>query len=603
MNRENFALVGILWVLGPPSLLSGQDFRIELFPAKRIETLSLSAGRGLVRICSTHRPERCLSLKPDATARCVAAGGVVRCSSAGAVEQFRSASVASVSPFRLETRATNSAGSAPGRAVALREAEIAPNGHGLLVTSTVDLENYVTGVLAGEASTLSSPAALRAMSVLARTWALHWRGRHQTQGFDFCSLTHCQVFRMPGERERRLSLAEAARTTKGEVLQYHGQLADPYFSANCGGVTEAAGDLWPDRNTSYLVSALDPYCAAGYHTAWQRTLPLQTVAVVLRDDLEAHFQGALRDLAIATRDRSGRVRTLRALGTSEVRIDASQFRYAMNRRLGWNTLKSDLYNLERREDLLTFTGRGLGHGVGLCQAGAEQMGRIGIDYQTILATYFPGTNVVRLAPQGVDPILSSENFELVFPEGQRAWVGETLQTLEAFRQQLGQRAGVLPTRVRVQTWETTEEFARATGQPGWAAASNDGRSIALQPLRTLKRKGILRATLRHELAHLVVHPRKARQVPQWYEEGLVLYLTGEQIVGVSPSNLSNRDLEESVSRPHSEFEMRQSYARALAWVRELARKRGEATLWQVLERPEADDLHWLRTAGAQTRYR
>jgi hypothetical protein len=126
------------------------------------------------------------------------------------------------------------------------------------------------------------------------------------------------------------------------------------------------------------------------------------------------------------------------------------------------------------------------------------------------------------------------------------------------------------------------------------AGTTDGRTIELQPLRTLERKGILLSTLRHELAHLAVHRLRARAVPRWYEEGLVLFLTGEK-PGVSANSLdSSRSLEEAIARPHSEAEMNAAYARALALVRELARRRGEAVLWQVLEHPTAEDVNWFR---------
>jgi len=62
---------------------------------------------------------------------------------------------------------------------------------------TVGLDAYVEGVLAGEAAILRNHAALQTMAILARTWALRYRGRYHAQGFDFCSLTHCQVFRLP----------------------------------------------------------------------------------------------------------------------------------------------------------------------------------------------------------------------------------------------------------------------------------------------------------------------------------------------------------------------------------------------------------------------
>jgi hypothetical protein len=61
----------------------------------------------------------------------------------------------------------------------------------------LDIEEYVARVLAGEAAPRSPEAALDALAITARTFALHNRGRHAREGFDLCTLTHCQVLREP----------------------------------------------------------------------------------------------------------------------------------------------------------------------------------------------------------------------------------------------------------------------------------------------------------------------------------------------------------------------------------------------------------------------
>ena len=383
----------------------------------------------------------------------------------------------------------------------------------------------------GEASVLEAPAARQAMAILARTWALRWQGRHRGQGFDFCSLTHCQVFRLPQDREANAAngLDPAARATRGQVLQYHGALADPYFTACCGGMTEAAGNVWPDRAQPYLISIHDPYCLSSSHASWKKTLTAESVQQVLREALHLPMAAPLAELSVEKRDSSGRALVLRAVAGATWNVDANQFRYAVDRRLGWEQIKSNLYTIERQGDSWVFSGHGLGHGVGLCQAGAEQMARMGSSTEQILSTYFPGTEIALQSSDDPDPIASSEHFELVYPASQEPWVKQTLDTLEQWRKELGAHAEILPPRVRVETWATVGEFIRATGQPGWMAASSDGQSIALQPLELLARKRILNQTLRHELTHLVVHRLRAKGVPRWFEEGWVLYLTGERI--------------------------------------------------------------------------
>jgi len=591
-------LLGTLLVAGTLAPLRGEELRVELFSGKVRESLTFQAGASVVRICAVPGNRRCLVLEPRATARCQATRAGFRCASGERAEEFPRATVASSVPFRLELTLRKSGRTpTPKVEVTLPRVNVVRAGSSLRVIAPVDLETYVQGVLAGEAATLRSPSALRAMAVLARTWAWRFRGRHRAQGFDFCSLTHCQFFRLPSEPESKnpSPVARAVGSTAGLVLKYGGQLVDPYYTAHCGGVTEAAGDVWPDRSAPYLESVSDPYCARSEQASWRQALPRETVTAVLRERLGVALDGPLRDLVLERKSASGRAHWLRLVGASTHRIDANEFRYAVNRQLGWNTLKSSLYTVERRGDLLVFTGRGLGHGVGLCQAGAEQMGQMGIAYEKILAHYFPGAMVERLGTSSAERILSSEHFELFFPPGQEPWSAETLQALEESRRGFGSRAEVLPAKVQARTWETSEEFIRASGQPGWVAASNDGRVIQLQPLSTLKHKGILASTLRHELTHLVVRRLRAPQVPRWFEEGLVLYLTGEQPGAGAGTSLSGRSLEEAVTRARSEEEMKAAYAAALARVRALARERGEPALWQILEHPTPTDLHALKS--------
>lgn len=397
------------------------------------------------------------------------------------------------------------------------------------------------------------------------------------------------------DNDRFFTCRRGGEKDRGPRIEYHGKLADTYYGACCGGVTEAAGEVWRDRHAAYLTNVNDPYCVRSEQAHWQQTLSLENIENVLRATGGESFHGPLRNVVIESRTVSGRARALRLVGSGTQTIDANEFRYALNRALGWNTLKSNLYNIERRGDTLIFTGRGLGHGVGMCQAGAEQMGQMGIGFEGILAHYFPGTTLGSLSGQEDARFLSSEHFEMVFPARQERLVPTALEVLEAQRRKLGPRADVLPTRIRVRTWQTTADFIHATRQPGWVAGTNDGRAIDLQPLDLLKRKGILESTLRHELTHLVVRRLRAADVPHWYEEGLVLSLTGEPVESESRALDRHRSLELCLTEPRSESEMRAAYALALDRVRELARRKGEAALWQALGRPSPEDLRWFKS--------
>ena len=77
-------------------------------------------------------------------------------------------------------------------------------------------------------------------------------------------------------------------------------------------------------------------------------------------------------------------------------LDASAFRTAAGRLLGWQTVKSTLFEISRTATGYVLTGRGAGHGVGLCVLGAVNRARGGAGRDDILAAYFPGLRAAEM---------------------------------------------------------------------------------------------------------------------------------------------------------------------------------------------------------------
>ena len=97
-------------------------------------------------------------------------------------------------------------------------------------------------------------------------------------------------------------------------------------------------------------------------------------------------------LIMIDRDESGRVLTMHLLSGGAIRsVNSESFRMTVGRALGWASLKSTWFTMARDGKDFVFDGRGFGHGVGLCQAGAAARAARGDDYRAILDHYFPGT--------------------------------------------------------------------------------------------------------------------------------------------------------------------------------------------------------------------
>ena len=172
-------------------------------------------------------------------------------------------------------------------------------------------------------------------------------------------------------------------------------------------------------------------------------------------------------------------------------MGATEFRFTVDRALGWDHLRSDLYQVEDLGDRLLFRGRGQGHGVGLCQTGADNMGEQGHGYREILAYYYPGT-AVGLNAQGLTwQKLPGDSFDLVTTSKDDAAV--LLPAAERALHFADQQTGwVLDGRPQLRVYPTISVYRDATGEPGWIAASTKGQNIRMEPVRMLKNAGVLR---------------------------------------------------------------------------------------------------------------
>jgi stage II sporulation protein D len=255
----------------------------------------------------------------------------------------------------------------------------------------------------------------------------------------------------------------------------------------------------------------------------------------------------------------------------------------VGRHIGWDRLKSNWYSLSVTGEGVSFTGRGLGHGVGLCQIGAEVMGEEGKSYREILAYYYPGTKLGATAQAITWQKLTGENVELLTT---RPAQDQSLVPLAARLVRDAQTStGLVFTSVpQWKMYPTVPMFRDTTGEPGWVAATTRGRTIQSQPADVLKQAGTLESTLRHELLHMLIESHAKPGTPVWYREGLVLYLSQPNSSGHSSSEFETAsELEKAIASPTSEKQLREAYAEAHAKVAALARRYGKQKLIEWVE--------------------
>jgi stage II sporulation protein D len=264
---------------------------------------------------------------------------------------------------------------------------------GLALTNAVETEDYVLGVMAAEAPASYSAEALKAQAVVCRSYALANRGKHGAAGYDLCDSVHCQLYL--GASGEKPSLAKAVRDTAGLVMRYQGQLVSAQYCGDCGGMTQRGSQ-------PYLVSVRDSpdeggpdYCEGRSHR-WTKTWPLADLEKLLRKaypDLKG-----LRSLSVTQADCSGRAVEVAIEAEQGSTVAAGDYLRGI---LGYTVIRSTLFTVRVEDGAVTFDGKGFGHGIGLCQAGANGLASPPYNwtFDRILQHYYGG---VEIGPFG-DP--------------------------------------------------------------------------------------------------------------------------------------------------------------------------------------------------------
>ncbi len=248
------------------------------------------------------------------------------------------------------------------------------DGRTVQLLNVVDVEDYLPSVVEAEAGGMK-PAALEAQAVVSRTFALT---AHRHREADLCDLAHCQVYR--GTRAGPDARA-AAQATSGLVLRRGEALTPAYLHAACGGHTSSALDVFGQPASGTAVR--DPHCGAH---PWSFSVPRAALARAFGVKPIGPAVQPVR------RDAGGRLLSLRVFGRS---LSAELFLSTMGRHFGWGKVRSARFEVRDAHGQVALHGVGVGHGVGLCQRGAQAMPRPAPAATTSSRTTFPKRSWAR----------------------------------------------------------------------------------------------------------------------------------------------------------------------------------------------------------------
>ena len=285
---------------------------------------------------------------------------------------------------------------------------------GLLVINVLSMDSYLRGVVPLEIGTRTAAefAAVQVQAIAARTYS--YTRLTTSRAFDMYATVQDQVY--GGVDAEKAQTDSAILTTRDMVIAYAGRPINAYYSSTCGGSTAGATEVWNDRpDEPYLKPVSDRipgtdrfYCDPSPRFSWTQTWDKPALRAVLEKYLPTYTNAPKTGLGRVTsiteqgRTASDRIAALRITtdgGTYTLRGNDTRF---VLRNPQGAILNSTYFRHVTTTDngevsSLTVTGRGYGHGIGMCQWGAIGRARAGQDFRTILETYYQGAKVGPIA--------------------------------------------------------------------------------------------------------------------------------------------------------------------------------------------------------------
>jgi len=259
----------------------------------------------------------------------------------------------------------------------------------LRILNLVDIENYVAGVLKAEIGANAPAEALKAQAVAARSYAIRHLGSFVMDDADVDDTSRSQGYL--GKSGETQSTLAATAATRGLVLIYNGAVIDALYSTDCGGVT-AQGS--PDE--PYLRAIADKNCASHFH--WSFSLSsADLIQLFVKSGRLLNKNAIVTRATVVKQDESGRIVQIEFDFKDGLSVVAGGVE--LRSLIGSDKMRSTLCNISvDKSGTVSISGRGWGHGLGLCQTGA--VARAATEaYSQILADYYPGTQLTAITEQ------------------------------------------------------------------------------------------------------------------------------------------------------------------------------------------------------------
>ncbi|MBE6145188.1 MAG: stage II sporulation protein D [Firmicutes bacterium] len=238
---------------------------------------------------------------------------------------------------------------------------------------TVELEEYIIGVVAGEMPALFSEEALKAQAIASRTYLIN----HLQTNKTITNTTDDQVYLTKEEMKEKWKddydkyynkIKEAVTATKGLIMYYNNEPIKAYYFSTSNGYTASSISVFNEQR-DYLTSVESPFDQDNSNTI-----------EISKQDFCNKLDISCNQISITNiiKDNSNRI--------SKITINNKEFKGTQVRKL--LSLRSTDFTFNIKETTIEIITKGYGHGVGMSQYGANNMAKIGYTYEEILKYYY-----------------------------------------------------------------------------------------------------------------------------------------------------------------------------------------------------------------------
>ena len=246
---------------------------------------------------------------------------------------------------------------------------------------TLDLEDYVIGVVAGEMPALFEEEALKAQAIASRTYAINYLKSNSSISGTINNQVYATQEEMKNKWKENYDkyynkIKNAVEATKGQIMYYNNEPIKAYYYSMSNGYTESSLNVFNEQN-DYLNIIESPFDKDNsYEQVFQKEVFCQKL------DISCEFI----ELTNIKKDKSNRIETISINNKNFTGIEVRQ-------KL---SLRSTDYTIIEDNNIVKITTKGYGHGVGMSQHGANNMAKQGYKYEEILKYYYQNIEIDEL---------------------------------------------------------------------------------------------------------------------------------------------------------------------------------------------------------------